>query len=182
MVFDEARGRIVLASGQAQGTTVPADVWTYDGVTWTRLANDKGLRRVHHALVYDAARQKVLLIGGADPGVRESGETLELENNAWRANNTLASSVRTHARAYSLHRRALSCWSAAETPAGPVPMFSCRARKAGRHKPAHGRPRVTSLHSPTISSGGSSCSSAAATIRGFLNDTWEWNGSAWRQR
>ena len=182
MVFDEARGKVVLASGQANGLTFPADVWTYDGVQWTRLANDNGVRRIHHALVYDAVRQKTMLISGVDPGVRDTGETLELENNVWRANATLAMSARSLARAVfvaSTGTIMVVGGFSNGTLSNDVLMSTAQGwqPQSGTRPPARyltGLAYDPERHVVVLFGGGNNSS--------LLNDTWEWDGSTWRQR
>jgi hypothetical protein len=73
MVYDAARAQTLLFGGQApsvsgSGMTYPNDLWAWNGTRWRRLEPPAGTprpagREVPH-LVYDAARQRVLMFGG----------------------------------------------------------------------------------------------------------------------
>jgi hypothetical protein len=65
MAFDEKRGRMVMfgGAGTRQGL---GDTWEWDGTSWRAMpAGDPGpAARGSHTLVYDANRQRVVLVGG----------------------------------------------------------------------------------------------------------------------
>jgi hypothetical protein len=88
MVYDEARQRIVLfggLSGDGPGTQLN-DTWEWDGSTWTEIstANSPPARGVHGAMVYDSARERVILRGGGiTPSVAPIGDTWEYDGVDW---------------------------------------------------------------------------------------------------
>ncbi len=71
MVYDAARGHTVLFAGY--GLFAPAesynDTWVWDGSAWTEVtpAGPSPLGRNVNRLVYDVAREQVVLFGGRDP-------------------------------------------------------------------------------------------------------------------
>jgi len=86
MVYDEARGVIVLFGGQDRNVTVLNDTWEFDGETWRRVATSGPPPRVHFALVYDALRQRVLLYGGSNIQ-GDLSDFWEWDGQTWRAIN-----------------------------------------------------------------------------------------------
>jgi hypothetical protein len=69
MVYDAARGKVVLFGGQDRNNVLHGDTWEWDGQTWAMVSEEAASTpppRAHYALTYDSARQKVLLVGGFD--------------------------------------------------------------------------------------------------------------------
>lgn len=99
VAWDAARGRLVLFGGEggqptyAAGTPTEAfsDTWEHDGASWSRVDAGPGpSARRDHAMVYDAARRKVVLFGGmldktfGTTGAHVLyGDTWELDGRTW---------------------------------------------------------------------------------------------------
>ncbi|MCA8975026.1 MAG: hypothetical protein KDC98_09910, partial [Planctomycetes bacterium] len=69
MVFDGARGRILLFGGQSTvGPQVFGDTWEYDGAAWTQITvvTTPPPRR-GAGMVFDAQRGRTVLFGGGEP-------------------------------------------------------------------------------------------------------------------
>ncbi|MFN0251626.1 MAG: kelch repeat-containing protein [Kofleriaceae bacterium] len=67
MVFDAARGEIVLFGG-FNGTPI-ADTWIWDGERWqVRDTPNRPPARSRHAMAYDPVRRQVVMFGGARSG------------------------------------------------------------------------------------------------------------------
>ena len=81
MVFDSARGRVVLFGGNDETQTF-ADTWAWDGVEWTQLS-DAGPPRSDHGMAYDARRDRVVVFGGLERGAFR-GDTWEWDGLQWR--------------------------------------------------------------------------------------------------
>lgn len=89
MAYDGARGRVVMFGGN---TSTEAgwerdldDTWAWDGASWTEIVPAvRPLRRAGAALVYDSARDRVVLFGGATGSspVTYLKDTWELVNGA----------------------------------------------------------------------------------------------------
>jgi hypothetical protein len=78
MAYDAARKQAVLFGGAGGGGSSSAlgDTWIWDGASWSQVQIAVApLPRTLHTMVYDAARGKVLLFGGAR-GVDEFGAVL----------------------------------------------------------------------------------------------------------
>jgi hypothetical protein len=90
MAYDAVRKRVVLYGGTGPlgnpRTQFFEDTWEWDGATWAKAQPPSGPgQRTDHQLVYDAARQRVFLIGGrglyVDP-VTDWGEFVD-HNDTW---------------------------------------------------------------------------------------------------
>ena len=82
MVYDAARQRIVLDSGLVGFRQPVGDLWEWDGVNWTLIAN--GRPRSGHALAYEAPRSRVLFVGGII-GVARWSDTWAWDGTTWKA-------------------------------------------------------------------------------------------------
>ena len=90
MVYDEARGEVLLFGGELDGNESNA-TWTWDGSTWTQRfpANAPEARR-SHAMVYDSVRQEVVLFGGQiDRWDTAPPDTWIWDGNNWSERPTL---------------------------------------------------------------------------------------------
>jgi hypothetical protein len=78
MVYDSRREKIVLFGGSGQRRKVVlfggnplgtrgrlGDTWEWDGASWTKVLESEPLKRDHHGMAYDGARQRVVLFGGS---------------------------------------------------------------------------------------------------------------------
>jgi hypothetical protein len=103
MAYDEARHQLLLFGGfGAEGTSGAGDrgsTWRWDGTTWTRLATTGPSPRQQAALVYDAARQRVVLFGGEAgvfPNATVLTDTWEWDGSSWTQRATAGPSARVH--------------------------------------------------------------------------------------
>ncbi len=198
MVYDAARSNLVLFGG-GPGATDPDDVstdtWTFNGTAWTLAATGGPAARDLPAMVYDAARQKVVLFGGRANSV--SAGTQTFLNDTWEWNGT-SWTQRTTAHTPPARFRAAASFDASR---GVMVVYG------GSLQPAAGSPVVyndlweydgvdwtqRTIAGPTP---GTRFGAAMTfdTVRNIsvlwggltdsqqFNDTWEYNGSAWTQR
>jgi len=83
MVFDAARGEIVLFGG-TRSTGRLNDTWVWNGANWIQKApSTSPSARDNFCMAYDAARQQVVLFGGANGGQ----ETWLWDGNNWTLTN-----------------------------------------------------------------------------------------------
>src|SRR5262249_2802235 len=109
MVFDEARGVMVVQAGGADMKMRPGETWTYDGTTWTRIADSTAGPgpRAHHAMTYDARRQRIVLYSGVRGSNPRRRDTWEWDGRQWARVDTLGPSVTGgHRMAYDAARGA----------------------------------------------------------------------------
>ncbi|MBI5527158.1 MAG: hypothetical protein HY897_12555 [Deltaproteobacteria bacterium] len=90
MVYDSARGRIVLFGGFYTSGGVRyylQDIWEWDGAagTWTDVTptGAKPSARYNHSMVYDSARGRVLLFGGFDGARKQDAWEWEGTAGTW---------------------------------------------------------------------------------------------------
>src|SRR5262245_38776509 len=107
MVFDEARGQVLLFGGES-GVAARArlsDTWAWNGARWTRLAVN-GPGRMDALMVYDAARQRTVLFGGSGPNGSNLADTWEWNGTEWKLAASEGPGVRVHpVMAYDAARR-----------------------------------------------------------------------------
>jgi len=83
MVFDERAGKVLMYSGAAAHRNAPlTDMWQWDGSRWTeiRLTGPTPGFRYQPVMVYDRARGKTVLYGGAPDG---NDDTWEWDGRRW---------------------------------------------------------------------------------------------------
>jgi MYXO-CTERM domain-containing protein len=79
LAYDSARQRVVLFGGCDFGcATIFQDTWEWDGGAWSQTATTPSLvTEGEQAMVYDAARRRVVLVNGGDAGAVQTMETWE---------------------------------------------------------------------------------------------------------
>lgn len=84
MVYDAARGVMVLFSGAFGGGFSVNDTWEYNGISWRQVVTSQAPSpRWSHAMAYDSNRQRTVLFGGQD-GARVFGDTWEYDGSDWK--------------------------------------------------------------------------------------------------
>jgi hypothetical protein len=82
MVYDRARGRVVLFGGY--GLVDYGDTWEWDGTSWTELTPATSPSpRSGHVMAYDEQRDRVVLFGGYDSSRGPLSETWEWDGTNW---------------------------------------------------------------------------------------------------
>ncbi|MFO0840023.1 MAG: hypothetical protein U1D55_16065 [Phycisphaerae bacterium] len=110
MVFDSARGKIVLFGGATNdsGTTCYGDTWEWDGQQWTPIATSGPAPRLEPAMTYDSVVNRIVLFGGrVNNTTGYLGDTWELTGAAWTlVANTGPAGRGYHAMAFDASRGA----------------------------------------------------------------------------
>lgn len=85
MVYDRARGRIVMFGGRgSSGASLKNDTWEWDGSSWTRaLPAVSPTPRAGHAMAFDPVSGRVLLFGGVQLGGPIVGDMWSWDGNTW---------------------------------------------------------------------------------------------------
>ncbi len=79
-------GHVLLFGGQAAFQTLPTtlgDTWEWDGQAWSRVATSGPAPRAGHSMVYDSARERVVLFGGLGATGNLYRDTWEWSGNQW---------------------------------------------------------------------------------------------------
>ena len=106
MVYDSARGKVVMFGGNEAGFDFLNETWEYDGGAWTQVttASSPDARR-SHAMVYDSGREKTVMHAGRVSG-SYLDDTWEYDGVDWTQQNTAYSPLArySHAMAYDSAR------------------------------------------------------------------------------
>ncbi|MBI3447641.1 MAG: hypothetical protein HY049_01780 [Acidobacteria bacterium] len=179
MVYDSARGRVVLFGGWTGYSQFFADTWEWDGSSWVKVTPSVSPPpREGHALAYDSVRGRVVLFGGYN-GNQYLGDTWEWDGTTWSNVSPAVSPPPrdSHAVAYDSARgrvvlfggypSGVDTWEwdgASWVNATPAVSPLRRYAHAMAYDSARGR---------VVLFGGWTGSND------FFADTWEWDGTAW---
>lgn len=84
MVYDSARGVLVMFGGTDAGANPQGDTWESNGLDWRLVASFGPAPRERHAMAYDSLRRVTVLYGGYDPRLGVAYEdTWEWDGVAW---------------------------------------------------------------------------------------------------
>jgi MYXO-CTERM domain-containing protein len=199
MTFDSKRGRTVLFGGEVRvGMTITLnyfnDTWEYDGVSWTQRCtnapckNTVPVARSMMGLTFDGARARTVMFGGQSSSGTNTyyGDTWEWDGSVWSQRATTGPPPRapgalTYDAAlgasvmygnFNCNDNQLWTWNGTTWTQPPPNAPSMR------HDPAV---VYDSNRQVTVVFGGFTSSSGPIT-NSALQDTWEWNGSAWSLR
>jgi hypothetical protein len=189
-VYDVRRDRFIAFGGSGRGQA-HGDTWEYDGNTWTKVTSDGPPARQAFVMVYDERRGRTVVFGGSGVGTPPTpgpvyGDLWEFDGRTWTqieapngpsarfAAGAAYDSKRGHVILFGGLTREGSlgdtwawdgrAWTrlAAASSNGPSPRamgYLAYDRKRDRVVMFGGRPRWPD----------------------DLNDTWEWDGTAWRR-
>lgn len=192
MVYDSARDRMVLFTGNGQNGQSPTETWEWDGSNWSQCmpANNPTARTAVN-LVYDSHRNRTLLFGGyqLSPSLIYRSDTWEWDGANWTQLST-STTPQDHSGGYMLYvpdldktylfsgfmfsgestypQNAWWAWDGknwADTTMGdaPPPRSYCSM--------AYDEDRKC-----VVMFGGSTTNALS------LSDTWEWDGTHWTRR
>lgn len=181
--FDEARDRLVIFGGTSGGVASGA-TWEWDGTSWTAVRQTGPAPRNSPALAYDTARHRVVLFGG-DAGGRPFGDTWEWDGTSWTQMATAGPPPRTlHRLAYDAARQRTVLFGGFDGQRALQDTWEWDGNawtQVASNGPAarilFGMTYDTDRHR-TILFGGSAQPAPGAALFG---DTWEWDGTSWRQ-
>jgi hypothetical protein len=97
ITFDSARHRTVAVS-QSSASPPQMETWEWDGASWSRRSTSGPSPRIIYGLVYDDARNRTVLFGGAPTGgtvTTQLGDTWEWDGANWAQVATEGPSPRT---------------------------------------------------------------------------------------
>ena len=192
-VFDDKHGALhyfgglVLATGRPSG-----ELWTLDGDTWDISKEGSPGPRDHHAAVYDARRERMVVYGGQDAERRWVTETWEFDGKKWHMARVPPTAPGPgprahHAMAYDAARGRTVLfggvgadgrhhddtweWDGAQWKSIAAPGPAARARHGLVFDLARG---VSLLF-------GGDTGNPSAGQWTLSDETWTWNGTAWQK-
>ncbi len=203
VAHDAERGVTVLFGGLSRGDhdTLRNDTWEWDGERWAQASPDAPPPpRAGHAMVWDAARRRVVLFGGYGDSSRILGDTWEWDGSRWTEHRVTGPPARSlHALAYDPGRERVVLfggegWLDRVDPEGSTfqaqgefedtwEWDGARWSEAGPavHPPARGRHAMA--HHPGLGAtflfGGYQRSESGSGQ--FHQDAWTWDGREWRR-
>lgn len=182
LTYAANRGRMVLFGGVAAGS-LPGDTWEWDGTQWHEIETSSvPTPRRDHATVYDATRGVIVLYGGngAAAGEMPLSDTWTYDGQSWTLAAPSGPPARSlHAMAYAADRQCVvlhgghagstvfnDTW---EWDGGWVQRSSAQQPLSRFDHSLH----YDSVRGVCIAVGGSGPSAT---------NTWEWDGTDWRDR
>jgi hypothetical protein len=94
MAYDDARHLVLLFGGN--GATTLGDLWSWDGMRWTRLSTSGPPPRDDAVLAFDSRRQRLVLFGGRS-GQTLLADTWEWDGTSWSQKGGAGPDARLHA-------------------------------------------------------------------------------------
>ena len=194
LAYDSARRQTVLFGGYLGNTLVYDDTWVWDAATlkWTPAAGAGPSARYGHAMVYDVARNQIVLFGGATAAAAELDETwIWTGGSASWAKATPATSPPArygHTLVYDGARSEVVLFGGALGGTTRNDTWVWNGSTWAQRTPATS-PSARFSHAMSFDStrGEVVVFGGAAGVAGGLgdqptDDTWVWNGTAWTQR
>ncbi len=184
LVYDAGRQRVVLYGGQSGGfpnITVLSDTWEWDGTAWSQRATTGPSIRVHQAMAYDRARQRVVLYGGFNEAQGEIRDIWEWDGTAWTQQSaTTAGNVAGRGIAYDEKASVLYLYSVVASTVTVV--ADAWNGAALSRSPAAGPgcvPSQAQLVSLGPTRGGMLFFGGTCGASGTTPETWRWDGTSW---
>lgn len=182
MVFDEARGVVVLFGGFGPDGVPKGDTWVWNGESWRLAATDGPSPRKWPAAAYDARRGVVLLHGGRE-GAGRSGASLNdtwaWDGQSWTEIPVDGPTSRDHHRAaYDRVRDRIVLfggWNGESLENDTWEWDGSRWEQVAATGPSPRAPFGMAYHESlgtTVLAGGQDLNEA-------FSDMWMWNGSSW---
>lgn len=189
MAFDSQRRRVIMFGGyhhSSKGIARLGDTWEWAGVKWMQRDVDGPAPRNGAALVYDAAREKVVLFGGRTQE-KVSCETWEWDGKRWVENRAASTEGRFNCvMAYDEARQTVVRFGGryGGKPVGDTWVYDGKSWKqlssTGPAERNHTAMAYDAQYEKIILFGGHDFGRYDAA--NVLGDTWEWNGDAWFQK
>lgn len=177
MAYDNDRGVTVLLDRD--------QTWEYDGAQWTHIVTAASPpSRARAAMVYDRARSRMVLFGGATNTLPHFGDTWEYDGIDWTLRSQTGPPPRyLHAMAYDEERAVTVLFGGANANQARAPdlwEWDGTSWRQGPRPPLVERFGHTMQYDPArhvvIVSGG------YTTYASAVSETWEYDGKQWRQR
>jgi hypothetical protein len=187
MAYDDEHDETVIFGGFGNGARL-SDTWTWNGATWTaRTPVTSPTARYGGGMVYDVARKKVLLFGGSVLNAYQN-DTWTWDGTNWTQHNPATAPPPRYRPGMAYH-----------AASGKVVLFGgfdssfnllgdTWTWDGTTWTEEHPAQKPSARYSATLGDSRGSDrlvlfggSDGSADVTGDFNDTWTWNGSAWRQ-
>jgi hypothetical protein len=187
MTFDASRQRVLLFGGEGPvggELSELSDTWSWDGIDWTQLADTGPSPRGGAGIAFDAARHRVVLVGGY-PMTGVNVDTWEWDGIEWtQVADTGPSARALHAIAYDAARNLIILFGGLDN-AGNLLGDTWAWDGNEWTQLADTGPQARVLHAMTFDVaaervllfGGTESTTGSADIA----DTWVWAGAEWTQ-
>jgi RHS repeat-associated protein len=184
--YDETDGQVILFGGDAGGSGVLGDTWTWDGRSWTRRTPASSPSpRAAGVMAWDAGLRRVVLYGGRTAGGRAAGDTWTWDGSAWTQLHPAVSPgpLEGATMAADAAQQGLVLFGGTAGATAPRDWtwsfdgVSWKQLAPSARPPARsgaGMVADDALHGVLLTGGVSAAGHE-------LNDTWAWDGGAWRQ-
>jgi hypothetical protein len=189
MVYDSVRRRVVLFGGNGTPWVLYGDTWEWDGSTWVqRMPGASPPASTSHAMAYDSFRAEVVLFGTPD-ALGLSGGMWVWDGSTWIERTPQATPTPPgrgeHVMAYDSTRDRVVLFGGTGQSGvlgdtwewDGSTWLERTAMTTPRPRAGHGA-AYDQLRRGVLLFGGYSSSGTP----GRLDDTWEWDGSAWTRR
>ncbi len=190
MAYDATRGVVVLFGGtDNQGQDQLGDTWEYDGLDWTQVTpTTSPPARFGHAMAYDASRGRVVLFGGASTSGGNTtflADTWDYDGTTWTEISPTPSPAASagHRLVYDTTRERIvyvgsDFMGSAVTATWDYDGTTWTDTTTQDHPLGRGVPAAVydGARDRLVLFGGSRSDGSTVT---YLQDTWEWDRSAW---
>ncbi len=185
VVADTLNGRLIMFGGRGNTTDAPTNTWAWNGAAWTVVGNGGPSPRYLHGMVYDAARDEVLLYGGRNTtGPLSVGETWVFREGVWTRRPNGAPGMisrRGHAMVYDAARGKTVVFGGRDSNNAPM-NDTWEWNGAAWTRVAAGGPEARAYASITYDTRrGVAVLFGGTTATGSLGDTWEYSAGSWRR-
>ncbi len=183
MVYDKAKGEVILFGGQAEDQVPNNETWSWNGEAWNSVSKIGPRSRAHFGFEYDPIHEQILLYGGYTGSVFD--DFWAWKDNAWKEIDSSGLGTLSHfGMAYDANANTLVIFGGASSSSSFASLSnktwivtdgtwseltlenspSVRGSPAMAYNPE--RKKIL-LYGGFDSSGNE------------LDDTWEWDGSQW---
>jgi hypothetical protein len=185
VVYDDARGQLVMFGGKIPGSAVTDETWTRDGTRWSLASPRTAPPARDNALIaYDPARKQVVLFGGglgttlADEELRD---TWTWDGHTWTDRSSAAIPPTTYLPAW---RGAAMAYDPASRSVLLYLVTGQKVTGAATQTWRWDGARWTQLHPATDPAvfGGTLVSDGRRLLLVGGTRTWTWNGTDWSSR
>jgi hypothetical protein len=187
MAYDTVRQRVVLYGGDVGGSfgqQILGDTWEWDGVTWTPRSPVASPGLLHaHAMVYDAARQRVVLHGGESFLYGwTSNMTFEWDGVDW-SQRGFGPARHYHALAYDVVRQRVVLFGGMFRWGSSLPLFDATVSdETWEWNGSVWTQQTPAVHPGPAVGHAMAYDGASNSVLLFAGEPWGWDGSSWTQR